>query len=454
MKHPYKTALLVIGDIIVLYIALLATLFVRYGSLSDAPLLREHFAPFSIVFAFWIVVFFIHNLYDFTAAKNTIEFFRTVFRALFINTVVALTFFYLIPFFAISPKRNLLIYLLIFTLLFSLWRQFANSFFKTRLHAPTLLMGSEKKVVPLAHALTRNPQIGYRVIGVFTDKLPAEDRSFFTYTREDLNNLEKIADEYEIEAIIIEESILQDHAIVKRLDSLVGSEIAIIDFENFKERLTRKVDLSTISERWFLQYASSGRNITYDTFKRLIDILAVFIFSAPALAIGILTALVIKLQDRGPVFYRQVRTGQHGEPFTLIKFRTMIPAAETAGPQWASDKDPRITRVGRFLRLTRLDELPQFLNILKGDISFVGPRSERPEFDQNFSASVPFYERRYLVKPGATGWAQINYPYVSSVEDAKERLAYDLFYLKNRSLVFDVGVILKTIDLMLRGLGR
>lgn len=454
MKHPYKTALLVIGDVVVLYVSLVLTLIVRYGSLAEAPLLREHFAPFSIVFAFWVVVFFIHNLYDFTAAKNTFEFYRTVFRALFINAVVALTFFYLIPFFEIAPKRNLLIYLAIFTLLFSLWRQVANSFFKTRLHAPTLLMGQERKVAPLAMALHRNPQIGYRVIGIFTDKLPTGERPFFTYIREDLMNLEKLVNEYEIETIITEETILADHGVVQKLDKLIGTDIAIVDFENFKERLTRKVDLEKINERWFLQHAATGKNITYDTFKRLLDIVSVIVFSVPALIIGILTAALVKLQDGGPVFYKQVRTGQHGDPFTLIKFRTMVPNAEKKGPEWAKEKDPRVTKVGRFLRLTRLDEIPQFLNIIKGDISFVGPRSERPEFDSNFSYAVPFYERRYLVKPGLTGWAQINYPYVSSVEDAKERLAYDLFYLKYRSLVFDVGVILKTIDLMLRGLGR
>ncbi len=455
MRHAYKTAMLVIGDIAVLYLSLGLMLTVRYGSLTEAPLVREHFAPFTIVFAFWLIVFFIHNLYDFTAAKNSLEFYRTVFRALFINGVIALTFFYLVPFFAISPKRNLALFFVIFVVLFALWRQVANRLFKTRLHLPTLVMGRDTKVAPLAATLNNNPQIGYRVVGVFTDEVhEGHNRGFVTFTRQDLLDLERIVEEHTIQTIIVEESILENDDVVRQLDRLIGRDVAVLDFTNFKERLTRKVDLEEISERWFLEHAAAGRNLTYDALKRLLDILAVLVFALPACMIGIFITLAIKLQDGGPIFFKQKRTGQYERPFFVIKFRSMVVNADRAGAQITIDNDPRITPIGRFIRKVRLDELPQFINILKGEMSFVGPRSEQRAFDERFISALPFYERRYLVKPGLTGWAQINYSSVITLEDARERMAYDFFYLKNRSLIFDVGVILRTIDLMFRGRGR
>lgn len=462
MRHPYKTALLVIGDILVLYLSLIVMLVLRYGSLAEAPLLTEHIVTFSVIFVLWLVVFFIHNLYDFTAAKNSLEFFGTVFRALFINAVIALGFFYLVPYFDIAPKRNLFIFLVVFTLFFALWRHGANRLFKAHLHIPTLLMGADEKVAPLAATLNENPQIGYRVIGVFTDKLPApdEERSFFTYTRGDFLNLSKIVDEYDIQTIIVEEEILRSKEVIAQLDALIGRAIAIVDFNNFKERLTRKVDISKIDELWFFEHAATGRDITYDTLKRLIDIVAVLIFAAPALVLGLIVAALVKAQDGGAVFYKQMRTGQYGNQFELIKFRTMTedptvnPDATGETARLAQDHDPRITPIGRILRKTRLDELPQFINILRGDLSFVGPRAERAIYDERFLNAVSFYDRRYLVKPGVTGWAQINYSSVLTLEDAKERMAYDFFYIKNRSLIFDIGIILRTIDIMLRGMGR
>jgi len=182
--------------------------------------------------------------------------------------------------------------------------------------------------------------------------------------------------------------------------------------------------------------------------------LASLIFFPLAIVLGVAIAIIIKLEGRGPIFYKQARIGHRGKLFTLTKFRTMRTDAEAAGAQWTVQDDNRITKVGRFLRKTRLDELPQLVNILKGEMSFVGPRAERPEFHELLIKEIPFYEKRYLVKPGLTGWAQINYTYGSSVEDTKEKLAYDFYYLKNRSLVFDIGITLKTANIVLSGLGR
>ena len=170
--------------------------------------------------------------------------------------------------------------------------------------------------------------------------------------------------------------------------------------------------------------------------------------------LGVLIAALIKIEDGGPVFYVQKRFGENIKPFNMLKFRTMRTDAEKRGARWTVKNDSRITRVGRFLRLTRLDELPQIINIIRGEMAFVGPRAERPEFHNMLKSELPFYENRYLIRPGLTGWAQINYTYGSSVEDTRQKLAYDFYYLKKRSLIFDIGIILRTIELVLGGRGR
>jgi lipopolysaccharide/colanic/teichoic acid biosynthesis glycosyltransferase len=164
--------------------------------------------------------------------------------------------------------------------------------------------------------------------------------------------------------------------------------------------------------------------------------------------------LAIKLDSTGPVFYRQRRVGQFDKSFTLLKFRSMTVDAEAGGnPVWAQQNDPRVTRVGRFIRATRIDELPQLVNVLVGEMSLVGPRPERPHFVEQLSRAIPFYRQRSYVKPGVTGWAQINFPYGASIEDAREKLAYDLYYIKNRSLLLDAAVLVSTIRVVLFGKG-
>jgi exopolysaccharide biosynthesis polyprenyl glycosylphosphotransferase len=203
---------------------------------------------------------------------------------------------------------------------------------------------------------------------------------------------------------------------------------------------------------------SSGFSLLENSYqiktKRLADILLavlVFVLTCPFL---LLTALLIKLTSKGPVFYSQIRTGKDGKPFTLHKFRSMITAAEKDGPQWASLNDNRITVIGKFIRKTRIDELPQLLNILKGEMSFIGPRPERPEFDKELKTQIPYYDLRYIVRPGLTGWAQVEFPYGASIDDSKKKLQYEIYYIKNYSFYFDLLILLKTFRVVFFGRGR
>jgi exopolysaccharide biosynthesis polyprenyl glycosylphosphotransferase len=178
------------------------------------------------------------------------------------------------------------------------------------------------------------------------------------------------------------------------------------------------------------------------------------LLSVLLLPLMVIVGLIIKLDSPGPIFYSQLRTGLYGKPFRVYKFRSMYQDAEKKGAQWAIQRDPRITRVGYWLRVLRIDELPQIWNVLSGEMSLIGPRPERPEFDVKLKEAIPYYEMRYLVKPGITGWAQVLYPYGASLEDAYEKLAYDLYYIKNYSLWLDMVIVLKTIRVVLLGKGR
>ncbi|MDJ0690939.1 MAG: sugar transferase [Xenococcaceae cyanobacterium MO_188.B32] len=232
--------------------------------------------------------------------------------------------------------------------------------------------------------------------------------------------------------------------------------IYVYSLADFCEQFWHKIPPSYIQDDWFA--FTSGFSILHNRIdaklKQVVDFLAAALLLTVTFPLTLLVAIAIKIDSPGPIFYSQVRTGLNGKKFKVYKFRSMYENAEQMGVQWAQEKDPRITKIGRWLRLARIDELPQLWNILKGDMSLVGPRPERPEFDAQLRKEIPYYDVRYLVKPGITGWAQVCYPYGASIEDAYQKVAYDLYYIKNYSLLLDAAIALKTIRVVLLGKGR
>lgn len=232
--------------------------------------------------------------------------------------------------------------------------------------------------------------------------------------------------------------------------------VYVYSIADFCEQFWQKIPPAYVRDDWFA--FTSGFNILHNRIKaklkQAIDIVLAAILIVISLPITIPVAIAIKLTSPGPIFYSQVRTGLNGKKFRVHKFRSMYQNAEAKGIQWAKEKDPRITKVGSFIRLTRIDELPQLWNVFKGEMSLVGPRPERPEFDLQLREQIPYYDVRYLVKPGITGWAQVCYPYGASVEDAYQKVAYDLYYIKNYSLFLDLAIALKTLRVVVLGKGR
>jgi sugar transferase (PEP-CTERM system associated) len=226
--------------------------------------------------------------------------------------------------------------------------------------------------------------------------------------------------------------------------------INVVDYLTFWERETRRVDLDSLQPSWLIFSDGFRQGTLIDAGKRAFDLTVAFLLLLFVLPVMLIAAVAIFIEDGAPILYRQDRVGRDGRPFTLFKFRSMRRDAEQAGaPQWAKSGDPRTTRVGSILRQFRVDELPQLINVLKGDMSFVGPRPERPYFVEELANRIPFYRERHSVKPGITGWAQVNYPYGASLDDARQKLAYDLYYVKNRTLFLDFLILVQTVRVVL-----
>ena len=268
--------------------------------------------------------------------------------------------------------------------------------------------------------------------------------------RSAIHNLTRFVENLGVSEVVLALEERRNALPLKDLLRIKTAGVHVNDFSSFLERETGRVDLDTVNPSWliFSDGFSSGRAVS-SVAKRVFDIGAsavLLLFTAPII---VLFAILVKLDSRGPAFYRQSRVGLYGEKFDVIKLRSMRTDAEAAGAQWASKNDPRVTRIGNFIRKVRIDELPQAWTVLKGEMSFVGPRPERPEFVADLEDQLPYYAERHMVKPGITGWAQVNYPYGASIEDSRHKLEFDLYYAKNYTPFLDLLIILQTLRVVL-----
>jgi exopolysaccharide biosynthesis polyprenyl glycosylphosphotransferase len=254
--------------------------------------------------------------------------------------------------------------------------------------------------------------------------------------------------------IVVTSEALDDPGMADLLAGLSLSGVRVVRPHEFYERIMRRASLDDVDESWFLFNRPLRARRTYAAIKRLTDVVAGLLGSLLVCLIVPIIALLIALDDGGPVFFRQERVGRGRRPFLICKFRTMRENAEVEGPVWAVPNDARVTRIGRLLRRTRLDELPQFFNVLKGDMALVGPRPERPQFVRVLERAVPFYQRRHLMRPGITGWATVRFGYGDTVTDKWRSHEYDLYYLKHRSPLLDLEILARTVAVMVLRKGQ
>lgn len=440
-KQRIKKLILISGDILLLYLSLFIVLIIRFGANYNPHILWQHLYPFSVVYTFWLIVFYINNLYSIDYARNTYEFYASVIKSFLFNGAISVIFFYVAySSTGLTPKTNLLLNIAIFAILFISWRIFYNYFIGTKTFAVNILiLSDDEEAKEIIEKIKSNPQLGYNIV---------------PYPQNDIKNLKKFILENNIKLVVTSEKLKEDHELTQKLYESLPLKIRFENLPNFYEQVLGKIPISIIGRIWFLENIKNLDRPFYDTFKYVIDIILSFILLIPTAIISPLIALMIKLQDNGPIFYRQKRMGENGEEFTIIKFRTMEINSGENGPKFTEKNDNRITKIGKFLRDTRIDELPQILNVLKGEMSFIGPRPERPEFVREFQKQIPFYNFRHIIKPGLTGWAQVNYDYGTSINDAYIKLQYDLHYIKNKSLILDIETTLKTIKTMIGRKGR
>ena len=428
---------LTISDVLLMYLSLFLSLIIRYGNFSffQNKVFSNHIIFFSFIQLLWLVFLFFLDFYEIPPIKNLLDYFARLIVFVLLCFASGSIYFYLLPSAAISPKTILFFDVVIVAMLLTGSRILVSYFVRRAGFAErVILIGSTRELDIIGpDVLTAN---GYQIAGVY----PTNHVWNPTFSKEEVLEMEP-------DLVVLGNDLYSNKDLADGIFSHLPLGLNYMNFTDFYEDLYRKFPIEFVNEMWLLRRLGQRIDISEYT-KRMFDL----VFSALGLLITILMfpfiALAIKLTSRGPIFYKQERVGAEGKLFRLYKFRTMRIDAEANGAQWAEKHDPRITTFGRFLRYTHIDESPQCFNILKGDISFVGPRPERPEFVKLLEKEVPFYDVRYFIKPGLTGWAQVNYDYGSSIDDAKEKLQYDLYYISHRSISLDIAILVNTIRQM------
>jgi exopolysaccharide biosynthesis polyprenyl glycosylphosphotransferase len=439
MRQPLRldTFFVFLGDIAMFYGALWLTLLVRYLEIPSGEQFLVHAEPFTYLFAIWVIGFYIASLYEphMVVLKSRLP--AMLLNVQTINSIIGVAFFYFIPAFGIAPKTILFIDLFVSFVLIALWRVFGVQVFGLRRKERAILIGSGEETRRLHQVVNASPIYPMR----FITWVDLEDIESIAFEKE---IVERVYTEH-VSIIVIDLKNEKAAAVLPKLYNLIFSHVRFVDQYRIYEDIFDSIPLSLIGYNWFLENISSRGHFGYDLLKRMMDvILAILILPLVFVALPFIS-LAILLADGAPVFFRQERVGKGNHPIRLLKFRTMTMDAESSAR--------RVTRLGAFLRRSRLDELPQVWNVLRGELSFIGPRPEIPELVRHYTNVIPYYNMRHLITPGLSGWAQVHHEkhphHGADVIETKAKLSYDLYYLKNRSLALDVKIALKTIRTIL-----
>jgi len=445
-RRPRQLFLLLV-DVGVFFLSLFLALLVRYRVTPSVQQWWSLVTSFLPSWIFWIVAFYTADLYNIDSAFDEFRFAGRLFGAVVVGGLVSALIFYLDNS-SLNPKTILALYTgFLFVLLWA-WRFGYGRV--SRLYLPrraTAFVGVDETVAEVVAAIETNDHLGYEA-AAFLDETGSAPGAFRKRVCKSREAFVKAVKERGVSLVVVaDESSLSEKTRRALLD-LIDRPVRFIRLPDFYEHYLRKIPIGTINDLWFLENIDLRAKARYGIIKRGFDIivsLAVFIV---CLVPWVLIALGIKLSSPGPVLFRQQRLGRGGRPFNILKFRTMKTDGNTFAPTEAND--PRVTGFGNFLRKLRLDEIPQAINIFLGEMSFIGPRPERPELAVNLERSIPYYRQRLLVKPGITGWDQVSGEYHSpSIEDTYKKLQYDLYYVKNMSILLDVSIFFKTIKTML-----
>lgn len=444
----YEHLVLLIGDIAVFVLSLWFMLAIRYFEIPTYDLFLLHAKPFAFLFVVWILVFFLSGLYG----KHTRLFRSTlpslIFSVQLINVALAGLFFFAIPLFGIAPKTNLILYLIVSAPMIYGWRVWVFSRMRTSRTLKGVLIAAGSDAQALADEVAKDDRYPFKFAYVIdTAKAP---------THEVIQRACRVAAEDDVTFVVIDYA---DPAVNSALPIIYDAafhknRFTLMDVVDLYQEVFDRVPLSLTRYAWVLDQIGASR--TYDALKRVIDILGALLIGAVSLIVYPFVMLAIKLDDGGPIFIMQERVGRFQKPIRVRKFRTM--SGNDSGEYGANGKSSLVvTRVGKWLRLLRIDEFPQLWSVLTGSLSLVGPRPELPALAAQYSARIPYYNARYLVAPGLTGWAQVKHDrhphHGAAMEETKEKLSYDLFYLQHRSLLLDLLILFQTIRIVVTARG-
>lgn len=452
-----KIALL-LADAAIVFLGVSVAIYLRLGFAQWQKEMGGYvgLSRITLVVATCTLILYLYDLYDYLVTNKRRELLLMLVEALGIAWATLALMFYLSPELAIGRGVSVIAVPLVLVMLLA-WRICIHYLIgHPEIGEKVLIVGTGDAARETAQAVAHRRDAGLRIIGFVTDD---------GFTRNSkLDNLMVFGTTLELESVVRNENVdrlvvaVQDRRGAFPTESLLkmslAGDVAIEECTSFFERVTGQVHLDMVRPSWLI-FAGKSRSTRFramvrELFHRVLGLIGLVM----SLPISIVTAVLIKLDSRGPIFYKQDRVGKNGQLFQVMKFRSMKTDAEADGkPVWAASGDDRVTRVGRVIRKIRVDEIPQFWNIIKGEMSFVGPRPERPHFVSQLAAEIDFYEHRHLVAPGLTGWAQIKYPYGASVEDARQKLQYDLYYIKNQSLALDLLIIFETVKTVIFGFG-
>jgi exopolysaccharide biosynthesis polyprenyl glycosylphosphotransferase len=425
-----RIRLIVFADFVAFLIAFFLLVFLRFDQKDYVFAMNSHFFPFVILYISWVLIFYVFGLYDLLSIKPTIPYLRKWILAIICSFAVGILLFYFVPIFGIAPKINLLIQVAGFGAFSFFFRRMIYTLFSKTIVQPTILIGNSSPLSQLKKTISINPQIGLEVINHF------QSISDINLDTKKIKNL----------LIILDKDIkIED----KNILNFYSQGVEIIDTAKAYEKYLYKIPVEYIDLSFVVEDIDIKKDILYSSVVFVTNIIFSIIILVATSPFLMISALFIYFYDKGPIFYTQDRVGLNGKIFRLYKLRSMIIQSEKNGAVWATGhNDPRVTPIGRIIRKLHIDEIPQMINIIKGDISLVGPRPERPEFVNLLNKDIPYYSFRHIIRPGFTGWAQIKYMYANTVENSKEKFEYDLYYIKNKNIFIDFGIILRTIQII------
>ncbi len=448
VTNKNESLLLFVGDVVVFFFSLFLMLVIRFKGLPDSGIFFDHVPSFSIIFVLWFFVFFIAGLYEkhTLILKSRIP--TIILNSQIVNSGIAVLFFYLVPFFGITPKTNLFIYIIISFGLILLWRIKGVPLFSTHDREKAILIGNGEEAEELKEEVNNNSRYGlYFVSSINSDDIQNADFREEISRRILKNNVQIVAADFKDQKV---------EPFLPNLYDLIFSKVRFVDMYKIYEDIFDRVPMSLIKYNWFMENIAVSANKTYDFLKRAMDIVVSLMVGTVSLVFYPFVIAAIKLEDRGPIFITQDRIGKNNQLVKVMKFRSMTTndQGEYSGD---SAKNNKITKVGSYIRKLRIDELPQLWNVLTGDLSLIGPRSELPALASHYEKEIPYYNIRHLIKPGLSGWAQLYQREppkgMLDLDKTKLKLSYDLYYLKNRSVMLDLKIALKTIKTLLSSNG-